>query len=245
MRIVFLVTILACTVNFKIYGQLDEVCGIMGPQDSTEWGIGAIRWEKDKYLKAYSERLKIFYTISSSTIRLDNSTKIPVERTDIIFAEHYGNIFLKVFEIKNTKYKVLTNSIEGGLWIDFDDLNSNGLVFNTYYSILFNDNLKGSRPSLGVNLFKSCLNLREEPSINSKILKCFSKNVSGRKFHKISIQHFREAWAFIIVQEYVAIADNENFGEGCGFKVENEYRGWSKIIDEKGYPNVWYGLTKY
>lgn len=245
MKLVLLVTAIICTLNFNIYGQLDEVCGIMGPQDSTDWGIGAIRWEKDKYLRASSEKQKTPYIISSSTIRLDNSTTIPVERTDVIFAEHYENVFLKVFEIRNTMYKVLINSLDGGLWIDFNEFNSKGLTFNTYYSILFNDNLKGSLSSLGVNLFKSCLNLREEPTTNSKILKCIGKNVSGRRFHKISIQHFREEWAFIIVQEYIAIQDNGDFGEGCAFKVENEFRGWSKIIGESGYPNLWYGMTKY
>lgn len=245
MRLILLVTLITCALNFNLYGQLDEVCGIMGPQDSTEWGIGAIRWETEKYVKAYSEKQKIFYTISSSTIKLDNSTTIPVERNDVIFAAHYGNVFLKVFEIRNTMYKVLINSIDGGLWIDFNDLNSKSLTFSTYYSILFNDNLQGPLNSLGVNLFKSCLNLREEPSTNSTILKCLTKNVSSRKFHRISIQHFREAWAFIIVQEYVAIPDNGDFGEGCAFKVENEYRGWSKIVDEKGYPSLWYGMTKY
>jgi hypothetical protein len=245
MKLILLLTIVACTLNFKVYAQLDEVCGIMAPQDSTSWGIGAIRWEDQKSIKAFNEKKDTVYTISPFTIRLDNTTTIPVERNDVVFALHYGNIFLKVFEVKNTMYKVLVNSINGGLWISFDELNAKGLTFNTYYSILYNDYLKGSLNSLGVNLFKSCLNLREEPFTNSKIVKCLSKNVSGEKFHRISIQYFRESWASIIVQEYIAIPDNGDFGEGCAFMVINEYHGWSKIIDENGYPNFWYSMTKY
>jgi hypothetical protein len=251
MRRILLATLIIMVVQNAAFCQLDEVCAIMGPQDSTEWGIGAIKWDGDKYVKGYNEKNRTTYTISASTIRLDNSTTIPLNRADILFAGHYGNIFLKVFEIRNTSYKVMMNSVDGGLWIDFNEFNSKGLTFNTYYSILFNDNpnsnekWRNSLGSLGVNLFRSCLNLRAGPTKDSQIIKCISKNVNDNRFHRVSIQHHEEAWAFIIVQEYVPIPDNGEYGEGCAFKIEKEYRGWARVIDEKGYPNLWYGLTKY
>jgi hypothetical protein len=248
---VLLVTLLTLGLNNTVFGQVDEVCGIMGPQDSTEWGIGVIKWDSGKYVKGYNEKGQATYLVSAWTIQFNNSTPIQRNRADILFAGNYENVFLKVFEIRNTSYKVLINSVDGGVWIDFNEFTSNGMTFNTYYSILFNDSRNSNEEwrkslgSLGVNLFKSCLNLRAAPSKDSKIIKCVSKIVDDNRFHSVRIQEHQEAWAFIIVQEYVRIPDNGESGEGSAFKVENEYRGWARVIDEKGYPNLWYGLTKY
>lgn len=250
-RVKLLLTLTTLVLHTSVFGQFGEVCGIMEPRDSTEWGIGVIKWESEVYVKGYNDKTKTTFVIGASTIRLDNTNTIELKRADILFAGHYGNVFFKVFEVKNTLYRVLVNSIDGGLWIDFNELNSKGLTFNTYYSILFNDkpgineNWRSSLGSLGVNLFKSCLNVRNEPSTSGKIVKCISKNVNDNAFHSVSIQYHQEAWAFIIVKEFVAILDNGEFGEGCAYKVQNEFRGWAKVIDDKGYPNLWFSMTKY
>jgi hypothetical protein len=244
MRIVLIAALML--FHAALFGQLGGACSVMGPRDSTEWGIGVIKWDHDKYVKGVNQNKT--YTIGATLIRLDNATTFPVKSTDLVFAGHYGNQFLKVFEIKNTLYKVLVNSIEGGLWIEFDELNSKGLTFNTYYSVLFNDNpssvgvWRNSPGSLGVNLFKSCLNLRTDATVDSKIIKCISKNVDDRKFHRIDIEYHSGAWAFIVVNEFVI---EPNQGEGCHYKLQNETRGWAKIIDDKGYPNLWFSVTNY
>lgn len=222
-------------LNFNVYAQFGEVCGIMEPRDSTEWGIGAIKWENAISIKGYNDKTK-------TTIAIGVPGSVEIQRADVVYAGHYGNAFLKVFDTKSSSYKVLANSIDGGLWIDINELKSKGLAFQTYASIMFNDKLPGT---LGVNLFKSCLNLRAEPSINGKLIKCISKNVSENAFHHITIQRHKEAWAFIVVQECVSTPDNVDFGEGCGYKVQNEIRGWAKVIDDKGYPNLWFSLIKY
>jgi len=222
-------------LSFKAYSQFGEVCGIMEPRDSTNWGIGAIKWEKATNIKGYSDKAK-------TTIVIGVPGSVEVQAADLVYVGSYGNIFLKVFETKGTSYKVLINSIDGGLWIDANELKSKGLAFYTYASILFNDKTPSS---LGVNLFKSCLNLRAEPSRKGKLIKCISKNVNENAFHKISIQHHKEDWAFIVVQECIADPDNADFGEGCGYKVQNEIRGWTKVIDDKGYPNLWFSFSKY
>lgn len=227
--------LLLLTVNFNVYAQFGEVCRIMEPRDSTDWGIGAIRLKNGASINGYSDKTK-------ATIIIGVPGSIEIQRTDVVYVGDYGNIFLKVFETKSTCYKVLANSIDGGLWIDVNELKSKGLAFHTYASILFNDKTPGT---LGVNLFKSCLNLRAEPSPNGKLIKCISRNVNDNAFHKISIQHHKEAWAFIVVQECVADPSNADFGEGCGYKIQNEIRGWAKVIDTKGYPNLWFSLTKY
>jgi hypothetical protein len=218
---------------FKAYAQFGEVCGIMEPRDSTNWGIGVIKWKQDSSIEVYNDKTK-------AVIVIGGPGSILFERADILHAEHYGNVFLKVFETKGTACKVLVNTINGGLWIDFRELKSKGMAFHTYASILFNSN----SGTLGVNLFKSCLNLRAGPSKDSKLIKCISRNVNDNAFHKIKIQHHKDDWAFIVVQECVADPNNEDFGEGCGYKVQNEIRGWVKAIDDKGYPNLWFSLTK-
>jgi hypothetical protein len=246
MRPILLLTLLIHYSN--VFGQLGGPCSIMVPQDSTDWGIGVIKWERDKYLKGINQQSKVFI-VEQFTIREDNSTAIQIEGADILHAGHYGNVFLKVFEIKNTSYKILSNTVEGGLWIDFNEINSKGLTFNTYYSILFNDNpnsvgsWRNAPGSLGVNLFKSCLNVRTEPSTNGKVVRCISRNINDIKFHRISIEYHKEAWAFITVNEYAS--DSGDVGEGCQYKLLNEFRGWAKLIDDKGYPNLWFSVTNY
>jgi hypothetical protein len=247
MRLIILAALLIFQSN--LFGQLGGACSVMGPQDSTEWGIGVIKWESDTYFKG-TDRQNRKFAIGQTLIRFDNATALPIKRADLVFAGNYGNQFFKVFEVKNTLYKVLSNSIEGGLWVNFDELNSKGLVFNTYYSILFNDNPDTVGPwrnrpgSLGVNLFKSCLNVRAEASTDSKVIACISKNVDDRKFHRFNIEyHDDNGWAFIVVQEYVI--DTSESGEGCHYKIQSELRGWARAIDEKGYPNIWFSVTNY
>jgi hypothetical protein len=232
--------------NSAVFAQLGGPCDVMGPQDSTDWGIGVIRWY-DHYFKGVNVGNKTF-AIANDSIRQIGSKAIRIAYADVIRVGHLDNQFLKVFEIKNTQYKVLVNTIEGGLWVDFNQLDSEGVSFHTYYSILFHDNPNGigqwrnNLRSLGVNLFESCLNLRTAPSTESKIVRCIEKNVSDLKFHRISIVSHEEAWAFVLVHEYVYAGDG---GEGCEYKVQNEFQGWVKAIDDKGRPNLWFGLSSY
>src|SRR5688500_18281369 len=120
------------------FAQLGGPCDIMAPRDTTDWGIGVIRWY-DKYFKALDRQDEAF-VIGQVSIYKVGSAGIPISHADVAYAGYIDYRFLKVFEIKNTLHKVLVNTIEGGLWVDFDQLNSNGVTFNTYYSILFNDN---------------------------------------------------------------------------------------------------------
>jgi hypothetical protein len=230
----------------SVFAQLGGPCDIMVPHDSTDWGIGVIKCS-DQYFTGVNRENKTFY-ISKDSIRAFNSKAMAIGDEDVTRVGHVEYLFLKVFEIKNTQYKVLVNTIEGGLWVDFNQLDSKGIAFNTYYSILFNDNPNGlgqwrkSLRSLGVNLFESCLNMRAQPSLDSKIVRCISKNVNDLKFHRISIAYHKDAWAYIVVHEYVSDSDG---GEGCQYKIQSEFSGWVKAVDDKGYPNLWFSLTAY
>lgn len=242
--------IVTLTTNINTVAQLDEVCGIMAPQDSTDWGIGLIKWDSE--ISILGKNGNTNWLLSKKLKKSNSDTEIIIDDNDLVYAGHYGNAFLKVFQIKDTKYKILNNSIEGGIWVDFNRFNAQGMTFNTYYSMLFNDSPKFSEAwrsslgsSLGINLTKSCLNLRERPSTDSRIIMCLEKNINDEKFHSVSIEHHNNEWAAIRVYEHISVRVNENYGEGCAYKINAIYRGWVKAIDDNGYPNIWYGMTKY
>ena len=244
----YLVVLLISIITYSIsYGQTN--CGIALPQDSTEWGLGLIMSPDGNYIQAENkDGIDLFFNWSQ--VNIPNDSSIPIKQEDIIYAGFYRPFF-KVYEIRGTKFKVLSNTLKGGLWIEFDELIKKGSPFYTYHSfILAPDKLPERYQnvfralSLGVNLFNSCLNLRKERSVDSEVVICIPNNTTDLEYSEVQIIENRDAWAYVKYQKLVQYEDHGGSGDGCHYKVVKEAYGWIKVIDEKGYPNIWFPLIE-
>lgn len=251
--------LLMLLLNFST--RSENVCGTMYPcQDTTSWGIGFIRMPLNNavFIQTVTVKNGEKGTICNGILRFKDKKEQKINETDYVFLGGYGYILLKVYEIENTRYKICTTTFDGGLWVEFDELSSHGLNFDTYLSFI-NKNKNNPKYyetaygnghiNIGVNLLHSCLNLRTEPSLDGKIVTCLKNNMTTKTEDPIThleVLYVTGNWALVMAREYVYDAANDDAGEGCAFKVIKEYRGYVKIIDEKtGRPNIWYAVSSY
>lgn len=233
-----------CSIS---YGQTH--CGIAFPQDSTEWGLGLIMSSNENFIQAENkDGIDLFFNWRQ--INIPNDSSISIKQEDKISAGFY-RIFFKVYEIRGTKFKVLSNTLMGGLWIEFDELIKKGSPFYTYHSIILApDKLPANYQnvfrtlSLGVNLFNGCLNLRKERSVDSEVVTCIPNNTTDVEYSEIQIIENRDVWAYVKYQKLEWYEDHEGYDGGCHYKVVNQAYGWIKVIDERGYPNIWFPLIE-
>lgn len=135
----------------------------------------------------------------------------------------YDAYCLKYYTKTNEFIRILDKSIRGGAWIHINDLASLG-----YSSIDWLTFIK----TRGRNYFPVInLNLREEPSEKSKlIIKMipheYTIDVTGK---------YDGLWAQVKVKKIKFDKDSREI------KILSEYQGWCKIIDNSGFPNVYFG----
>jgi hypothetical protein len=162
--------IIVLTINAKS----ENPCGVMIPvNDTTNWGIGFIKANIKETFRGFLSNTKQECFIGNSVIVCGVDNKPEINHSDYVYLGGYWTVLYKVYQIKDTKYNICANSIKGGVWVEFDDLSKNGFEFETYVSfigkyknsIVFNANEKvGRHVNMGVNLFSSCLYLRDEPT---------------------------------------------------------------------------------
>lgn len=254
LRTAFTIVIIVLTINAKS----ENPCGVMIPvNDTTTWGIGFIRANIKETFRGFLSNAKEECFIGNSEIffALDNRPKI--NNLDFVYLGGYSTILYKVYQIKDTKYNICANSIKGGVWVEFDDLSKNGLDFETYVSFIgkyknsigFNANEKvGRHVNMGVNLFSSCLYLRDAPTTEGKIITCLKNNLqedSNRTTTHIEVQEVIDGWAYIIARIYIFDGNENSNPDGCAATVIKEFTGYVKIIGKKGIPNIWYTTSSY
>ena len=234
----------------------ENPCGIMTPHDTTDWGIG-ITWLpldadyevvklNDNAYHKYIHRTRLEQYFVTSANRNDG---IPVKSTDLVWLGSFST--LKVYGIKDTLYNILNQTIDGGVWISIHQLNSRGAGFYTYRSLVLNQvsclNKKFENIysyDKGVNLPNRCLNLRNNPSLESDIITCVYSNSPEREYiTKIDIKRTNGNWAYVRVMICQYDEENDESGEGCAFKVVEGYDGWIKAIDDSGFPNIWFAVS--
>jgi len=232
----------------------ENPCLVMIPNpDTTNWGIGLIVSNLNDKVEGFTVKSKSeCFIIDKKIVLINSGFKSEVVNSDYIY--HCG---YKVYQIKDTKYLICLNSIEGGIWIDFDKLSETGHHFETYLSFIATNknilnvysNIKtGTHVNMGVNLINSCLNLRSEPSIESKIIACLPNNLQKNSNHTtthLEIQFVINGWAYLIARTCIFDGDDTDNPDGCAITVIKEYVGYVKVIGDGGRPNLWYGLSGY
>jgi hypothetical protein len=162
--------------------------------------------------------LNLMYKVSSTAFRVDNK--------DLAETECAGYC-LKYFERKGDLVKVLVNTTEKGLWISLTELNYLRFVPRTWMDI-FIDKKTFFFSQVGVGI-----NLRSEPDQKSKKITLLKGN-----HYAISLTGKTEGlWAEVNVGHY------DNFpcsAKTSSQKPSEERNGWIKVIDDAGYPNIWF-----
>jgi hypothetical protein len=231
-------------------------CSIMFPvNDTSSWGIGFIIVPIKTTLKGSTVETDIPCYLSDRKIRFRNDSVIYMNTKDYIWLNR-SSILLKVFEIKDTKYRICANSVSESIWIEFEEFKSKGFDFNTY--LLYLQANKNHIPTqnhtsphwhnIGVNLINSCLNLRTKPNTEGEIITCLLSNDPSNGYRNIHIEILwfsTKGWAYVIAREYVYNEKYDDSGEGCSFDVVKEYRGYVKVVDNDGRPNIWYSYGQY
>ncbi len=179
---------------------IENPCGVMIPRGGDEdWGIGAYlipdEFEINIYRDTLGKHFGKFETYHSGLRLKDcNGKHINFNSTDLEWIAHYSNEMIKVKESSNPRFvKVLWKTIQGGLYLNKEELEVSGAIFQTYKDLLFkcegsviNKDFCGWA-NIGVNLEKNCLNLRADPSINSTKILC----VLGNDWEKPYLTHLK------------------------------------------------------
>lgn len=261
MKIYIKVLLTISILVFTNYTRAENPCGIMYPShDSTSWGIGFIRIPINEVsaLKGPCPGTQQICYIVNGEIRFSTDEHTKINSFDYVFCGGYDYMLLKVYQIKDTKYQVCIHSVDGGIWVDFDEFSNDGFKFNTYLTFLNNNrnylnNYSNTGKNtygyinIGVNILRSCLNLRAYPSVDSTIVTCLKNNeMTHGIFTHIELLEIRDGWARILARESVSNLDENNpDGTECSFKVVKEHQGYVKVLDDKGRPNIWYAVTAY
>ncbi len=233
----------------------ENPCGVMFPSnDSTDWGIGCIYIPNEKTLKCQVANSSDFCILTNKQLRFSNDSIISINQTDIVNIQgNYINLY-KVYKIIDTKYLICSNSTNKYIWLDFDEFNSKGLHFNTYKAFLQKNGNNISDEftkinhytNIGINISESCLNIRELNTLDSKIITCLKSNGfdSDITTH-LEVVNFYDDWAYVIAREYIWDEENDESGDGCVYKIKNQYSGFLKAFDNNGRPNIWYAQSGY
>jgi len=143
---------------------------------------------------------------------------------------------------------VFNQSFKNGLLIKQDDIIKAGVKYFNYRSLIIYD--KGDLPdevesflsfaNIGLNLYKSCINLRTGPSTEYDIIKCLKSNDwDDNGMTKMRIIENQGNWVKIEAETF-----SWDGGE-CGFIKDKDWKGWIKAFDDIDKPNIWYSITSY
>jgi len=175
-------------------------------------------------------------------------------RGDIEWIGHTSCELLKFKDCKNDNYvKVNWKHSPPGMFLKKIELESLGIKPFTYREYLYSDDIPSTPKSMrewantGVNLERSCLNLREKPSIKSEKIECVPGNDwPSREYNHMKVLDVNGDWAKVKVTYYCI---GEDFGDeaavGCTGKILRTSIGWVKAMDDNGFPNIWFSMTSY
>ena len=246
---------------------IENPCNFMYPrQNDRDWGMGVF------FFPQFGIKIPIYDTKSlrhSGFIEYDDGLfKIldlnsKSQNNAIHRQEWIGSSHFPLLQVKNDTKDLLIINWKGpenyfGVQyseykIKKSELIKNGCIFFTYKQLLISKNLPPhlkwlkSWANMGINLTKNCLNLREQPSIAS--IKIFCVPGNDWSYQDLSTMQFIEArgdWAKFRVQLKKAVERSIDSEESeCKYQIIKELTGWFKIVDENGFPNIWFSVTAY
>jgi hypothetical protein len=240
---------------------LENPYNIMSPRGGDEdWGEGAYyipeAFEVEVYDHTFTKKIGTLHKDHSYLALFDNADKkADFNWDDIEWIGHYELQLLKYRSSPRSDFiNVLWKTSPNKYYIKKKDLISKHVKPFAYKAYLFDDNISDrinqfkSFANIGVNLTKSCLNLREGPSVNSKKIRCILGNdwENGELTH-LKILDYEGNWAKVEVITYTIFEapEDDESDSGFSFSEKNRQYGWVKAIDDTGFPNIWFSVTAY
>lgn len=222
----------------------------MFPQGGDSWGIGAIFVANDEELdltdKAGNIIGKIIRENEWHAYVFQNNEKLKIGIGDQVWAGKGITRFLVVYGVKNDTYQILKNTFEKEVYLN---MSNNKSVFVQYKDIFTTDeafpdelNQMISGASIGINEPKFCMNLRSEPNVSSRVIKCISA-FKREGYTHFEILEVKDDWAKVkskYYKRFKALDYND-----CPYNLEEEKIGWINTVDHKGFPNLWYAVSSY
>jgi hypothetical protein len=172
-------------------GVSENACnrGFMSPLGEDEdWGIGACQIPIEVRIPIYSKSQKSFgYLLKDRWYinlydSLDNEIK-KLDLKEVAAISHISNAFVKVKKWQNEDYYLFDWKSElGGFLLKKDDLTAKKALFYNYQDLILRDEVSRQNSynadgtPIGVNLKKSCLSLRNEPSVEGERIICIPGN---------------------------------------------------------------------
>ncbi len=249
----------------------ENPCGIMFPTEDEAWGVGACWLPADVEVALLGQpggaatgvvRRAVepgSHRYSPGEVRIVKGAKEhQADTADLVKVGQPWLRFLKVYSgLDGTHIEVLKATAEGqpGMWIDLAEAKKAGVWCSSYRMLLAGvlDGLPAevatqvTRSECGVNLPGSCLNLRDEPSLEGTPSTCVPSNKRGihSDHTHLRISAIRGDWAFVSAIRSVYDPSPDDFGEGCSFRQAGSETGWVKVVDDTGAPHVWYAMSAY
>ncbi len=200
-----------------------------GISQDESWGIGTLSaYYKSHTLTVYNapngtikgslsvdDRGEIAYWEDGPRLIVDGDAKLQV---------NIDEFRLKVFKEEEDFIQIFSNDSTDQAWLSLVEI-----AKTVYYYVPWIDFM--STPSQDFFAQSFGMNLRSEPSASGELI----TTAKGMNFTIIPTGSTNGLWAEVIVMEYDAEYCEENR------KLIKESRGYMKILDDKGYPNVWFG----
>lgn len=238
---------------------IENICGIMYPRSGDkDWGIGALIFPKEVEFELYQNKKHIGKLKASRAkyeIITPTGKSLNFKGEDLEFLGHVSHHILKVKEITEDGNAIIFwKTFKGGIKVNLGQLKAKKVEFYNYKELLLAKakTLKklGFKKwaNIGVNLQKSCLNLRRGPSKKFSKITCIPGNdwKTGDLTHThLKIIDFEGLWAKVKVTKYVFNKKLNETEEGCMFDKVESVIGWVKAIDNSEFPNIWYSVTVY
>lgn len=236
----------------------ENLCGIMFPrEEGGDWGSGAYLLPSDTFnLPIYADtKGNRFGTLYRDRYLRFTNVKGQPQRCWKGFesiASYEVELLKEKWTAKRDYLKVCWLDFEKELYIKKSDIDKIGARYYSYEQYLFNSDLPQkvmeakSWANVGINLNKSCLNLRELPNKNANKIYCIPGNDwKETEVHHLKIKDYEDQWAYVEVirLEYDNALDDSR--DGCGFAERQRYQGWIKAIADDGFPNIWFSVTAY
>lgn len=128
-----------------------------------------------------------------------------------------------VYEKQQDFIQILFPKGERIAWVSISELEKKGASYQSWMTFMTQTNRTFFTLEYGMNV-------RKKPSVRGE--RIFT--VKGDQFEITPTGKTKGLWAEVIIKEY----DSE-YCEG-NHNLLKEYRGWLKILDDKGFPNLWY-----
>ena len=249
-------------------GILENPCGLMYPLEWGETGLGFLYFDREMSISCYdSGMVRKIGTLKKSfggylsfiPLNAPGLNLIEIRPTDYLSIGYGPHIYPKGYSLDSEgNILIMTRSIHGGVWVRDEDIQKLKGEVLSYSDVILGDPdilpakvqkvILDEDVNIGVNLIKSCLNLRKAPSVQADKITCILSNDwqnVNLEYTHLKILKKKGKWVQVIATTYIPDEIHDEVGDGCVPKVLKTHSGWLRAIDDTGYPNIWYSFTTY